>query len=171
MSSGKSGSSERAQKIYIYIYASLALPAGLIIHEDLVSQWKTVGRVKHQMQPGHLRVAFCSLQTCLDIIQASAASLPRAKSSLARTSAAHVFYCLLPQAFRGAWFTRFASASIVAKRKVTLSKVVFRHSRCRLGFKHGATLPRSFRKPSANLPQNTPAVLVFLACCWQLLFE
>ena len=34
-----------------------------------------------------------------------------------------------------------------------------------------AELPRSFRKPSANLPRNTPAVLAFLACCWHLLFE
>ena len=85
--------------------------------------------------------------------------------------------------FRGAWFTRFASASIGAERKVILSEVVLRRSLCRLGLhwathatwplacKHGATLPRSFREASANLPRNTPAVLVFLACCWQLLFE
>ena len=115
-------------------------------------------------------VGFYSLQTCLDIIQASAdpsASLPRAKRSLPRTSAAHVFHCLLPQAFRGAWFTRFASASIGAERKVILSDVAFRRSLCRLGLhwathatwplacKHGATLPRRFRKASANLPRNT----------------
>ena len=44
-----------------------------------------------------------SLQTLLDVVQASAdpsASLPRAKRSLPRTSAAHVFHCLLLQAFR-----------------------------------------------------------------------
>ena len=115
-------------------------------------------------------VGFYSLQTCLDIIQASAdpsASLPRAKRSLPRTSAAHVFHCLLPQTFRGAWFTSFASASIGAERKVILSEVVFRRSLCRLGLhwathatwplacKHGATLPRSFREASANLPRST----------------
>ena len=109
------------------------------------------------------------LQTCLDIIQASAdpsASLPRAKRSLLRTSAPHVFHCLLPQTFRGTCFTRFASASIGAERKVILSEVVFRRSLCRLGLhwathatwplacKHGATLPRSFREASANLLRN-----------------
>ena len=121
---------------------------------------------------------------CLDIIQASAgpsASLPRAKRSLPRTSASHVLHCLLPQTFRGAWFARFASASIGAERKVILSEVAFR-SLCRLGLhcyhatwplacKHGATLLRSFREASANPPRNTPAVLAFLACCWHLLFE
>ena len=106
-----------------------------------------------------LSVGFYSLQTCLDIIQASAdpsASLPRAKRSLPRTSAAHVLHCLLPQTFRGAWFTRFASASIGAERNVILSQVVFRRSVCRLGLhwathamwplacKHGAALPRSW---------------------------
>ena len=121
-----------------------------------------------------MSVGFYSLQTCLDIIQASAdpsASLPRAKRSLPRTSAAHVFHCLLPQTFRGAWFTSFASASIGAERKVILSEVVFRRRLCRLGLhwathatwplacKHGATLPRS----CANLPRSTPAVLAFLA--------
>ena len=96
-----------------------------------------------------------------------------------QTSAAHVFHCLPPQTFRGAWFARFSSASIGAERKVILRKVVFRRSLCRLGLhwathatwalacKDGATLPRSFR---ASLPRNTPSVLVFLACCWQLLF-
>ena len=133
----------------------------------------------------HLSVGFYSLQTCLDIIQASAdpsASFPRAKRSLPRTSAAHVFHCLLPQTFRGAWFTSFASASIGAETNVILSEVVFR-SLCRRGLhwathatwplacKHGATLPRSFREASANLPRSTPAVLAFLACCWHLLFE
>ena len=47
-----------------------------------------------------MSVGFYSLQTCLDIIQASAnpsASLPWAKRSLPRTSATHVF----PQTFRG----------------------------------------------------------------------
>ena len=111
-----------------------------------------------------MSVGFYSLQTCLDIIQASAdpsASFPRAKRSLPRTSAAHVFHCLLPQAFRGAWFTSFASASIGAETNVILSEVVFR-SLCRLGLhwathatwplacKHGATLPRSFREASAK---------------------
>ena len=132
-----------------------------------------------------MSVGFYSLQTCFDIIQASAdpsASFPRAKRSLPRTSAAHVFHCLLPQTFRGAWFTSFASASIGAETNVILSEVVFR-SLCRLGLhwathatwplacKHGATLPRSFREASANLPRSTPAVLAFLACCWHLLFE
>ena len=134
---------------------------------------------------GMSSVGFYSLQTCLDIIQASAdpsASFPRAKRSLPRTSAAHVFHCLLPQTFRGAWFTSFASASIGAETNVILSEVVFR-SLCRLGLhwathatwplacKHGATVPRSFREASANLPRSTPAVLAFLACCWHLLFE
>ena len=130
-----------------------------------------------------LSVGFYSLQTCLDIIQSSAdpsASFPRAKRSLPRTSAAHVFHCLLPQTFRGAWFTSFASASIGAETNVILSEVVFR-SLCRLGL-HWAThatwplackhtLPRSFREASVNLPRSTPAVLAFLACCWHLLFE
>ena len=52
----------------------------------------------------HLSVGFYSLQTCLDNIQAStdsSASLPRAKRSLPRTSAAHVFHCLLPQSSAG----------------------------------------------------------------------
>ena len=112
-----------------------------------------------------MSVGFYSLQTCLDIIQASAdpsASLPRAKRSLPRTSAAHVFHCLLAQTFRGAWFTSFSSASIGAETKVILSEVVFRRSLCRLGLhwathatwplacKHGATLPRSFREASAK---------------------
>ena len=116
-----------------------------------------------------LSVGFYSLQTCLDIIQASAdpsSSLPRAKRSLPRNSAAHVFHCLLPQTFRRAWFTRSASASIGAERKVILSEVVFRRSLCRLGLhwathatwplacKHGAALPRSFRGASAELPQS-----------------
>ena len=130
------------------------------------------------VRDSQLSVGFYSLQTCMDIIQASAdpsASLPRAKRSLPRTSTAHVFHCLLPQTFRGAWFTSFASASIGAERKIILSEVVFRRSLCRLGLhwathatwplacKHGATLPRSFREASANLPRSTPAVLAFLA--------
>ena len=125
----------------------------------------------------YMSVVYYSLQTCLDIIQASAdpsASLPRAKRSLPRISAAHVFHCLLPQTFRGAWFATFASASIGAERKVFLSKVAFRRSlsRLRLHWATHATWPLAsntgppFRGASAKLPRNTPAVLVFLACCF-----
>ena len=39
-----------------------------------------------------------------------------AEKSLPRTSAAHVVHRLLPQTFRGALFTRLASASICAER-------------------------------------------------------
>ena len=105
-----------------------------------------------------MSVGFYSLQTCLDIIQASAdpsASFPRAKRSLPRTSAAHVFHCLLPQTFRGAWFTSFAFASIGAETNVILSEVVFR-SLCRLGLRGrllANTGPR-FRGASAKLPQT-----------------
>ena len=93
--------------------------------------------------------------------------------------------------FASACFTRFPSASIGVERKVILSKgnrgqnIVFRRSLYLnsidlpvlrghlLACKRRATLPRSFRGPSANLPRNLPAVLVFFACCWmcwQLLF-
>ena len=97
--------------------------------------------------------------------------------------------------FRGTGVSLFASANLPRgmvykfcfcehwrRNNVILSEVVFR-SLCRLGLhwathatwplacKHGATLPRSFREASANLPRSTPAVLAFLACCWHLLFE
>ena len=93
-----------------------------------------------------------------------------------------MFHCLLPQAFRGAWFTRLASASIGAEMKVILSEVVFRrlcrpglhwatHATWPLACKHGATLPRSFREASAKyagcfgllgLPSALRVCVVFL---------
>ena len=107
-----------------------------------------------------------SLQTCLDIIQASAdpsASLPRAGFlgelprdmcfivCFRKPSTAHALQDLLPRV-------------CTQKRKSFKQgrKVVVRSSLCRLGLhsatcatwalarKHGAMLPRSFREPSAK---------------------
>ena len=91
--------------------------------------------------------------------------------------------------FRGTCVSLVASASLPRRM---FHKICFREywrrkesvslgrNLCRLRFhsatcaawalacKHRATLPRSFREPSINLPRNPPAVLGFLACCWQL---